>query len=96
MLKNIANFLIKNENKNLFMKLYSKYKHDPVFAKFHNFYISRKPYCKTESCPICFEDECEIIPYDCFCHGYCITCTIKIDKCCICKINKNYDFKYLF
>ena len=66
-----------------------------VFAKFHNYYIARKPYCKTESCPICFEDECEIIPYDCFCHGYCITCSLKIDKCSMCKINKNPDFKHL-
>ena len=94
-LKKLINCLIEVENKDLFLKLYSKYSTHQVFGKFHRFYMARKQFSKIDSCPICME-ECEIIPYDCLWHSYCITCSLKIDKCSMCKINKNPDFKNLF
>ena len=94
-IKEIITFSLTNNTKMLFMNLYSKYKHHPVFAKFHNFYMPRKQFGKTDSCQICME-ECEIIPYDCFWHGYCVICTLKIDKCSICKIHKSIDYVNIF
>ena len=94
-LKKLINSLIKIENKNLFLKLYSKYSTHEVFGKFHRFYMARKSLIKIDSCPICMEDS-EIIPYDCLWHGYCIMCTVKIEECCVCKIKKHPDFVNLF
>ena len=94
-LKNLIHTLIKIENTNLFLKLYSKYSTHQAFGKFHRFYMARKSLIKIDSCPICMEDS-EIIPYDCLWHGYCIMCTLKIEECCVCKIHKNQDFVHLF
>ena len=94
-MKEIITFSLKNNTKMLFLKLYSKYSTHPVFGKFHQFYMTRKQFSKTDSCPICME-ECEIIPYDCLWHGYCIICSLKIEECSLCKIPKNQYFQDMF
>lgn len=40
-------------------------------------------------CNICFKENIDIIPYDCFGHYYCETCYLKMNKCPMCKIKKH-------
>lgn len=44
------------------------------------------PYYKqTGDCPICLEENISLKLYDCLGHHYCEMCTVKLDKCAICK-----------
>ena len=67
-----------------------------LFETFHLFYMGRRPFVKIETCSLCMEEEKKIIPFDCFWHGYCMMCTLKLEKCAICKIPKNSHFAKMF
>jgi TPR repeat protein len=56
------------------------------------FYHAREPLKKQDRCPVCLEDECELIPYDCLYHYYCMHCYCKYDTCPQCKVPKNPAF----
>jgi tetratricopeptide (TPR) repeat protein len=95
MLKSIVNFAIRIQDSELFMNLYNKNPLDIVFKKFHPFYLARKEYAKYDCCPIC-TDDCDLIPYDCFRHRYCVICYFQIKECCLCKVPKNPYFQDMF
>jgi tetratricopeptide (TPR) repeat protein len=44
-------------------------------------------YTQTGECMICYETK-DIQMYDCLGHHYCLGCTIKIEKCAVCKCTK--------
>ena len=66
------------------------------FETFHLFYMGRCPLIKTETCQLCMKEEKKIIPFDCFWHGYCMMCTLKLKECRICKIAKHPHFAEMF
>ena len=45
-------------------------------------------YSKIGECPICLEDNVNLKLYDCLGHYYCQMCTVKIEKCAICKCSR--------
>lgn len=79
-----------------FIKVLKKYNsenhHLNEFVKFQTLnkiiLNNKRKLAKTDDCPICY-DTTSLIPFDCFGHYYCETCYVKIDKCAICKMDKN-------
>jgi TPR repeat protein len=64
------------------------------FSKLTLFLDSRKKYFEKDVCPICYETLI-LIPFDCFCHLYCVACYERIEKCALCNFDKHIDNKYL-
>ena len=89
-------YVIRIQDDDLFFHLYESYKTAKPFETFHLFYMARRPLAKIETCPMCMEDEKEIIPFDCLWHGYCMMCTLCINECGMCKIAKHPHFVEMF
>jgi|LakMenEpi03Aug12_release.lakeMendotaPanAssembly.Ray.scaffolds.fasta_scaffold42015_4 tetratricopeptide (TPR) repeat protein len=58
------------------------------YPKFTLFLESRKKYFEKGSCSICYETT-TLIPFDCFCHMFCVSCYCRIDSCALCKLEKH-------
>jgi tetratricopeptide (TPR) repeat protein len=64
------------------------------YKKMTLFLESRKKYVEIQTCSICYENK-NLIPFDCFCHVFCTSCYIRIDRCALCKFEKHPSNKNL-
>jgi hypothetical protein len=65
-----------------------------LFTKLRDFINSRKKFMVNDTCDVCYE-QCDLYPYDCMNHKFCIYCYNKMRVCPLCKIPKNPYFNNL-
>ncbi len=90
---NIIKNILSEINFSTAYKLIEKY-NLPFFSMERQFIKNKLKLSKKDSCPICMNDNIDVIPYDCHEHYFCLDCYCneKDYKCPMCRIPKNEVF----
>jgi len=64
------------------------------FPKFNHFWAGRKKYITQGECSVCYDENKELIPFDCLHHSYCLPCYLSMDKCGQCSVIKSKSFMH--